>query len=134
MKIPPATLAALARKHMQPGPGFDEALMGSVLVNCEASLADLVAAMLADGQADAAERVRDIVAATRDTNWLALAAVWNYMAAPPAGTLADLLRAQHAPPANASIGDVAIADGEHWNPLGIGWCIVRFTAKGWGLL
>jgi hypothetical protein len=117
-------LAALAHNT-------DHALIGSVMVRNGATLDDLVRAMTAAGVGNATAIVQRAVDKTTDTNWLQLAAAWQGR---PAAVLADILRAQHAEPTGATVGDVAIADGNDWNPLGIGWCVVRLTDKGWGLL
>ena len=119
-------LAALARQHLDSDPD----LVGSTMISCRAGIADLLDAMEADKQHDPRGRIDALLASTRDTNWLAMAAAWRYLAERPKLHVADVLRVQRAAPFCAQQYDIASADGAEWDP-GAGRGVYQLHTTGW---
>ena len=124
--LTPSRLAALARQHLDTDPD----LVGSTMITCRATIADLLEAMEADAQPDPRGRIDALLATTTDLNWMAMAAAWRYLEERPKLQVADVLRAQHAPPFGAQKYDIASADGTDWDP-GAGRGVYQLHSTGW---
>jgi hypothetical protein len=113
-----------------PAKGTDTALLGSTMITCRATIADLIDAMQADEQPDPRGRVDALLATTTDLNWLAMAAAWRYLDERPRLQVADVLRVQRREPPGAEKYDIASADGTEWDP-GAGRGVYQLHSTGW---